>query len=568
MQKNKTGNDLEPQKNTSIPDNAHTAVRQIEKLPLARQIGIMLGLAFSVAIGVAVVLWSRTPDYSLLYASVADHDVGEVLAALDGLNVDYKVESSSGAILVPEDDVHEVRLKLAAQGLPKTESMGFELLQKQAEFGTSQALEAARFQRALENEIARTVNSIQNVKSVRVHLALPKQSVFVRQRRKPSASILVNLYAGRVLEKSQVEAIVHLVASSVPHLETSQVTVVDQRGRLLNGLDRSDEISLSSKRFEYKKQVEEHLIERAENILGPLVGENGLRIQATADLDFTTTERTQEQFNPDLPSLRSEQVREESSELPGAQGIPGALSNQPPAAGTAPERADGSASPDGSQTSRNSSKSETRNYELDKTISHTRLAPGILRRLSVAVIIDDRSVLQEDGSVVKKPYSQEDIVRFTELVKQAVGFDVARGDRVTVTNSTFHDLEVPEVLPAEPIWAQGWFKTLLKQLAAASVIAFLIFGVLRPAMRGLVGRDQRSASAASNFKALPPSAAGNGAAADPLSGNQIALPGHEDQLLLEAPQSYEKRLEFARKMVDDDPKRVAQVLKNWLANDG
>ncbi|MGR9107009.1 MAG: flagellar basal-body MS-ring/collar protein FliF [Gammaproteobacteria bacterium] len=564
MQQNTTGSALQAHERKALPENTHPAIRELGKLPIVKQIGIMLALAFSVAIGVAVVLWSRTPDYSLLYGSVADKDVAEVLAALDTLGIDYKVESSSGAILVPDESVHEARLKLAAQGLPKTESMGFELLQKQAEFGTSQALEAARFQRALETEIAHTITSIQNVKSARVHLALPKQSVFVRQRKKPSASILVNLYAGRYLEKSQVEAIVHLVASSVPQLEPGQVTVVDQRGHLLNGSDQSDEFSLSSKRFEYKKQVEDHLIERAENILSPLVGENALRIQATADIDFTSTERTREEFNPDLPALRSEQIREESNQSPGAQGIPGALSNQPPAAGTAPEQAGNPSPAEQNPGTRNSAKSATRNYELDKTISHTRLAPGLLRRLTVAVIIDDREILQEDGQVIKKPYGEEDIVRFTELVKQSVGFDVARGDRVTVTNSTFREEQAPEPLPGEPIWAQSWFKSLLKQIAAAAVVAFLIFGILRPAIRGLLGRDEAQLNHQAGLGALPAAVNAEGEGFKAHSGDQQ----NEDPLLLEAPQSYEKRLEFARKMVDDDPKRVAQVLKNWVASDG
>jgi flagellar M-ring protein FliF len=563
MQQTKQGSALDAQSNGLESDNGHPAFRQLGRLPIARQIGVMLALALSVAIGVAVVLWSRTPDYGLLYGNIADKDAGDVLAALDSLNLDYKVDPASGAILVPNDKVHEARLKLAAQGLPKSESTGFELLEKQSEFGASQSLEAARFQRALENEIARTVMSIQNVKSARVHLALPKQSVFVRQRKKPSASILVNLYSGRTLEHDQVEAIVHLVASSVPQLEPGQVTVVDQRGHLLNNRERSDEMSLSSKRFEYKKQVEEHLIERAENILSPLVGENGLRIQATADIDFTIIERTQEQFNPETPALRSEQTHEEFNRSPGAQGIPGALTNQPPAAGVAPEKADAVTSTDETADLRNMAKSATRNYELDKTISHTRPAPGILRRLSVAVIIDDQAILQDDGSIVKKPYTDENILRFTELVKQAVGFDAARGDQVTVTNSAFREQQVPESLPAEPIWEQSWFNSLLKQLAAAVVVVLLIFGVLRPALRGLIGRDRIARDPSPGLKALPASATS--------AGNQA--PGkiaqeNEDPLLLEAPQSYEKRLEFARKMVDEDPKRVAQVLKNWVANDG
>lgn len=567
MEAKSLGTALEAQNNVVTTDNSHPAVRQMGKLSAVRQIGVMLGLAFSVAIGVAAVLWSTTPDYNLLYASVADQDAAEVLAALDGLNIEYKVESSSGAILVPAEDVHEVRLKLAAQGLPKTDGMGFELLQKESEFGTSKALEAARFQRALENEIARSIAAIRNVKSVRVHLAIPKQSVFVRQRKMPSASILVNLYAGRTLEKSQVEAIVHLVASSVPQLEPGQITVVDQRGHLLNSRDGSDALSLSSKRFGYKKQLEDHLIERAENILSPLIGENSLRVQATANIDFTVTERTQEQFNPDLPALRSEQTREETGQSPGAQGVPGALSNQPPAAGTAPEQVSEENSGAENTTVRNSAKSATRNYELDKTISHTRLASGILRRLSVAVVIDDRHVRQGDGSVIKRPYSQEDIIRFTDLVKQAVGFDVNRGDRVTVTNSTFMELEVPEVLPEAPIWEQGWFKSLLKQLAAVLVVGILIFGVLRPTMRSLVAREKISADTSSRTRALV-APGSRGAGEGGLAEDQLTLGENGEPLLLEAPQSYEKRLEFAQKMVDDDPKRVAQVLKNWVGTDG
>lgn len=545
-------------------------VDRMSKLPVLRQIGVMLGLALSVAIGVAAVLWSQTPEYSLLYASVADKDVSEVLNALDGLGVDYRVESSSGAIMVAEENVHEARLKLAAQGYPRSDSMGFELLEKDSGFGTSRKMETARFQHALENEIARSITSIQNVKTARVHLALPKQSVFIRQRKKPSASILVNLYSGRVLEKEQVEAIVHLVASSVPRLEPGQVTVVDQRGRLLNGRDQSAGALLSTRQFEYKKTMEDHLIRRVENILSPLVGEEGLRTQVTADIDFSTVERTQEQYNPDLPALRSEQTQEQSSQSGAAQGVPGALSNQPPAAGRAPEEAGGTASESGgeNETPSNSSRSATRNYELDKTISHTRLASGEVRRLTIAVVIDDRPFVQEGGTIVKKPYSQEDLERFTDLVKGAVGFDIARGDQVTVTNSAFRSPEIAEALPELPIWEQPWFRSLLKQLAAVLVVVALVFGVLRPFMRSLATPqtpEPTGAAAAIAGGAIPALAAVPGQ-----EGAAGAEESAEDQdlLMLEAPQSYEKRLEFAQKMVDDDPKRVAQVLKNWVTTDG
>lgn len=553
----------------ALADPDVPVVRQMAGLPIARQIGVMLGLALSVAIGVAVVLWSQTPDYSLLYASVADKDASQIMDALEKMDVEYKVETGSGAIMVPDEKVHQARLELAAQGLPKSTSLGFEILQNDSGFGTSRSVESARFHRALENEIAHSITSIQTVKSARVHLALPKQSVFVRQRKKPTASIIVNLYAGRYLEKGQIEAIVHMVASSVPQLEPEHVTVVDQRGNLLNSRERSDEMFLTSKQFDYKKRMEDHLMQRIINIMSPLVGEEGIRTQVTADIDFTVTERTQERFNPDLPALRSEQISDESSRLPGAQGVPGALSNQPPAAGTAPEQANGSTEETANGAPLNTSKSATRNYELDKTISHTRMASGVLRRLTVAVVIDDRHLIQDDGTLINKPYSQEDLNRFTELVKQSIGFDINRGDSVTVSNSAFRAPDAVEDLPELPIWEQAWVRSLIKQLSAALVVLILIFAVIRPVMRGLVAREQVTEGGQAEDSVRQLSASSDGeAGAGELADDRVSLTGEEDPLLLEAPQSYEKRLEFAQKMVDDDPKRVAQVLKNWVAADG
>ncbi len=247
--------------------NLHPALRGTARLSMARQVGVIIGLAVAVAIGVAVALWSQTPNYALLYASVSDQEAGELLDALDKLGVTYKVKSTNGAILVPQTAVHEVRMKLSAQGFPKSNSAGFDLLDKDSGFGMSQTREIALYQRALEGEIARSIMMVQSVKSVRVHLALPKQTIFLRKRKKSSASVILDLYSGRFLEKGQVEAIIHLVASSVPELESQQVTIVDQRGNLLSGNQDNDGMSFSNKQFEYKTQVEEHLINRVENIL-------------------------------------------------------------------------------------------------------------------------------------------------------------------------------------------------------------------------------------------------------------------------------------------------------------
>lgn len=583
----------------SEPPFIHPAMKGLSGMNMIRQIGLMLGLAFSVAIAVAVVLWSQEDSYDLLYNNVSEADSAEILEILQQQNIEYKVDTGSGAIMVPTDDVRKIKLQLAAQGLPRTTSTGYELLDKEQGFGSSKSAERTRYQRALEGEIARTIMAIQNVKTARVLLALPEQSVFLRKRKKPSASVVVNLYPGRILEKGQIESIIHLVSSSVPMMESSQVTVVDQKGRLLNSKEASTELGLSTKQFEYKKNVEEHLTARIENILIPLVGSDGMRAQVSADVDFAVTERTQEMFNPDLPALRSEQVQEDSSNMSSVQGVPGALSNQPPPAGIAPEQVAGGEETGGGTVASpgSASKSATRNYELDKTITHTRLASGVLRRLSVAVVIDNRHIPAEDGTVISQVYAQEDINRFADLVKQAVGFDSTRGDQVTVTNVAFKMPEKMEALPDIPLWEQGWFIDLMKQLAAALVIVFLVFGVLKPTMRGLIGRSEEEEKAQQLLLVQQQAKEIGGVVMFDKNGNPmavrvddkgkpvddkgvpIAVPAGqegegkysaatEDLLLLEAPISYDARLEYVQELIKEDAALVAQVIKQWLNDNG
>lgn len=556
--------------------DAHPAVKGLAELTIARQLGIMLGLAFSVAIGIAIVLWSQEPSYGRLYSEIGEKDVSEILEVLNTQGIKYKVETGSGAIMVPTDEVEEVKLKLAGLGLPRTNSLGYELLSKDQGFGSSKSLEMVRFQRALEGEIAQTITAIQSVKSARVLLAIPQQSVFVRERKKPSASVIVSLYQGRSLDKGQIESIIHLVASSVPQLEADQVTVVDQKGQLLNSRDSSSVSSLTSKQFDYKKNFEEHLMERIENILAPLVGD-GMRVQISADLDFTETDKTQELFDPKTTVLRSEQTSEELSKLPATQGVPGALSNQPTPAGVAPQTTPAAGSAANSAVdpaSSSSTKNATRNFEVDKTITHTRSATGLLRRLSVAVVVDDRRVVQADGKTTAQPYKPEDITRFSDLVKQAVGFDNARGDQVTVSNVAFKVPEALEALPAIPLWEQAWFLSLMKQLAAILAVLFLLLGVLRPTMRNLSGLNEAKKAAALEDEQAKKAAEGNlmynqsgspvAALGSPLQG-QAALPNHiDDLLLIDVPHNYGKRLEFLQNIVDKDPQLVAQVLKRWV----
>lgn len=564
----------------SEDEKLHPALRSLKNLTPARQMGLVLALAVTIAIGVAVVLWAQKPSYDLLYAGVAEKDAGEILEALDKFGVDYKIEPSSGAIMVPGGTARELKLKLATQGLPHSASVGYELLDKDSGFGTSKSVETIRFQRALEGEIALTIQTIRNVKSAKVLLALPVQSVFVRERKKPSASVVVELYQGRTLDKEQIESIVHLVASSVPLMEAGQVTVVDHKGRLLSSKDTPEDISLSAKQFEYKKGVEEHLRNRIENILTPLVGTDGMRAQISADVDFSVTERTQEMFNPDLPALRSEQTQEDLNAMNKVQGVPGALSNQPPPTGVAPEVASGQEKDASAQSgTSSSSKTATRNYELDKTITHTRLATGALRRLSVAVVVDDKRILQ-DGNWTQRPFSPEELNQLADLVKQAVGFDHSRGDQVTVTNVAF---KAPEALEgvAEPIWEKPWFETAMKLLVALIVLLLLIYKVIRPAIATLIGKDEQEERLRELERVRQEAEAMGGIVRFDENGKPVAVKvdeetgevmgitsGAEDLLLLEAPQSYEKRLEYVQKLIDEDPKLVSQVVKNWLKEDG
>jgi flagellar M-ring protein FliF len=532
--------------------------------PLARQLIVMIALAASVALGVVIALWAWTPNYSLLYGDLAEKDASEVMAALQQAGIDYKVDEGTGAVMVKSSALHDARLKLAGQGLPRSGSIGFELLQQESGFGTSRAVEAARFHRALEGELARTVATLAGVQTARVHLATPKQSVFARKKRQPSASVAVKLFSGRSLEKGQVAAIIHLVASSVPDLEASRVTVVDHKGNLLSGQMDTREMMLTATQFEYTAQLEDHYKQRVEEILTPILGADSVRAQVTAEVDFTVTEQTEERFNPDLPALRSEQINEQSSRLGAAEGgVPGALSNQPPAAGTAPERA--AAGAEGAEQAAgeplNQSKRATRNYELDKTISHTRLSSGNLRRLSVAVVVDDAVTTNEDGDTVRQARTPEEISRITQLVKEAIGFSVQRGDSVRVINQEFLIPPPPEPLPEVPIWEEAWVWDVAKQVGGLLLVLILIFVVLLPTIKKMMAAPMvvhAPAGAGAGMAAAGGVEGVAGASQLDASGEPIKLPGKG---------KYEDTLDAARQLVNEDPKRVAQVVRSWVSED-
>ena len=416
----------------------------------------------------------------MLYGGLSNQDSMDVTGALDRSGIPYKMAPGTGTILVSGNRVHEARMNLAAQGLPKETASGFELLDKDQGFGVSQFMENARYQRALEGELSNTIGSMSNVQSARVHLAVPKQSEFVRDRKEPSASVMLTVYGGRPVRDEQVAAIVHLVASSVSNLSPDKITVVDQTGKLLTSQQSSDSLRLTATQFDYRKKVEDHYTKRIEDILSPILGSNGVRAQVSADMDFNQIEQTKESYNPDLPAVRSEQTYEDQTSGSSiASGVPGALTNQPPAVQSRSEQQNqngGVNTTPGKDTVRR----VTRNYELDKTISHTSFQTGLIRKLSIAVVVDDHQKVNDDGSVDRTPLTEDELGRITSVVKEAVGFNAERGDSVNVTNASFAQPPTLEAPPEIPFYQKPWVWDVAKQVAAGVGVLLMVFGSVFP----------------------------------------------------------------------------------------
>ena len=523
----------------------------VSRQSIMKQIAFLLAIAASIALGGYVLMWSQTPNYQVLFSDLQAKESSEIVAILQQTNVDYKVNPSSGAVMVPASKVQMLRMKLAAEGIPRSASQGMEMLNQDQGFGTSQFIERARYQHAMEEELSRSISEIHNVRSARVHLAIPKQSVFVRERKPPSASVVVNLYSGRNLEPGQVAAVTHMVASSVPNLSNKDVTIVDQKGNLLTGSDRDQGLAMSDTQMKYTQKLEQNYIRRIEGILSPIVGLNGVRAQVVAEVDFTMTEQTHESYNPDTVVMRSEQLQEQSrtGSAGEALGIPGALTNQPPVAGTTTETAVEGIDITNSERVMpgSSSKKSTRNFELDRTISHTRVAPGSVRKLSVAVLIDER---RTTGSDETTPLSEAEMTRINALIMDAIGFNQARGDSLNVVNAAFLLIPEQEALPEVPIWEQAWVWDIAKQALGGLLVIFLIFGVIRPAFKDLnkIHIDPEAEAAVQGLLAAQSS-------------------GGSDDRIVTGAEDVEAQLNNVRSLVQQDPALVAQVVKNWTAGE-
>ncbi|HUW26445.1 MAG TPA: flagellar basal-body MS-ring/collar protein FliF [Gallionella sp.] len=533
------------------------ATIRLDHLDLQQKMGVAVGIAALFALIAGVWMWGQTPDYRVLYSNLSDRDGGSIIESLQQMNIPYKFAEGGGALLVPSGQVHEARLKLASQGLPKGGSVGFELMENQ-KFGITQFAEQVNYQRAMEGELARSVQTIGAVAAARVHLAIPKPSVFVKEQQKPSASVVLSLQGGRLLDSAQVSAIVHLISSSVPELSAKNVTVVDQNGTLLSANhDGANSDRLDASQLKYVQQIEQGYIRRIEALLTPLFGANNIRAQVSADINFSRIEQTSESYkpnqNPKESVVRSQQTSEamSGSDL-NAGGIPGALTNQPPVPATAPIVANAGTTETNIADNANLTnlqKDSTVNYEVDRTIRHTVLPVGSIKRLSVAVVVNDsRTVTDEKGNSSPKPMTDAEKEQINNLVRDVMGFDQNRGDSLNVQIAAF--VEHHEVVQELPLWKQTGMielaKDLFKYALIAAVMLFVILRVIRPALNLLFAP---SAFVAATDE-LP-------VAAEP-AGALYPPPGSQ----------YEQSLLAARQIAQQEPKIVASVVKEWVNSNG
>uniref|UniRef100_Q47I02 Flagellar M-ring protein n=1 Tax=Dechloromonas aromatica (strain RCB) TaxID=159087 RepID=Q47I02_DECAR len=557
------------------------------RLGSQQKIVFMVAIAALIAIIVGAILWSRQPDWKVLFSNLTEKDGGSIAAILEQQNIPHRY-SNSGALLVPSDRVHEVRLKLASQGLPRGGMVGFELMENQ-KFGVSQFAEQVNYQRGLEGELARTIQSIGSVQSARVHLAIPKPSVFVREEQKPTASVMLNLYPGRTLDGGQIAGITHLVSSSVPQLPASNVTVLDQSGALLSQLkSKLTEAGLDPTQIKYVHDVENSIIKRIDEILSPLLGADNFKVQVAADIDFSQTEQTAESYRPnntpESTSIRSQQNNETANVNQAAGGVPGALTNQPPvpatapltqpATGTTPGQPAKPGEPQGKIDAAgvtaplnaagqpiSTSKNATINYELDKTIRHTRQGMGNIRRLSAAVVVNHRKDVDKTGKPLTKAIPDAEMKQINELVREAMGFTKERGDTLSVANAPFTAIDKSE--NELPIWKDpenvSYIKDILKYLLIAAIIAFLYIKLIQPSLKTMFPARHEGEKHAGD-------GTGPGGIFGGITGS--AEEAGEDGSTQVTIDNYAIKIQKAREFAEKDSKAVANIIKDWMGVNG
>src|SRR5579875_939481 len=570
-----------PARRASSNTQPAQSLLQLARTPVARQLLLLVGIAAAVALGLGIVLWSRGPNLSLLYTGLAPKDAANIVQTLQANQTPYKLGSDGTSIFVPASEADALRLRLAAQGLPQGSASSEAISAPDSAFGMSDTQEANRDREVLEQNLERSIASLQSIRSAHVQLALPAPSAFIRDDNQPSASVLVELYPGRQLSQSQVAAIVHLVAASVPNLDPSRVSVVDQEGQLLTAGDtNSAAAALDNQRMGMTARMENAYAQRVQSILAPLVGANHVHAEVHLDLDFKDTRLASEVYGKGKEALRSEQVSSSthSGADAGGGGVPGALSNQPPVTVQQPTAANPSAgsanvasassSAGTSHTGQpiDSSNQATRNYEVDRTISYTNNPAGDIQRLSVAVIVDYKQVKGKDGKVESVPLGKAELAHLTELVQSAVGYDAKRGDVVCVVNEPFHLASETASTGKAPFWQAPGVMDLVKQSLGVIAALLLAFGLLRPMMRGLLRQDKSHQEPAQGL----PGPQGQGPARvtinetvtdrDDTGGRALPAQGRAT--------NFEQRVGLAKRVASENPRQVAQIVKDWVATDG
>ena len=548
------------------PPASPSWLQRLSALDRAQRMRLGVGVALLVAAAVAAIVMGRQPDYRVLFANLNDKDGGAIVAQLSQMNVPYKHAEGGGAILIPADRVHDVRLRLATQGLPKGSVAGFELMES-SKFGMTKFQERLNFQRGLEGELTRSIQALSSVQGARVHLALPNQNGFFREQQKPSASVLVSLHPGRILDRAQLAGIVHLVASSVPELAPSAVSVLDDTGKLLSQTtDSTAGAEVNAQQLLYVQQIEQQYTRRIMDILEPVVGRDNVKAQVTAEVDFTQTESTSEQFRPnqtpDSSAVRSQQVLESrGSSSKTATGVPGAVANQPPAPSAAPINGANPAPNAGGQqgTEEQTNKREsTTNYEVDKTVRVTRGSTGAVKRLSAAVVVNYQSG-EDKGKPITKALTPEQVEQMTALVRETIGFNKDRGDSVNLMNTPFQVTAAPST--DVPLWKQPEVIDLAKTFAwpvgAVLFAALVLLGLVRPALK---------APAPAKASAAPvPGAQLDALEAETPDRPALPAPSKKDEAVPATPEQL--RLEDARVLAKENPVAVANILKTWLNGD-
>jgi flagellar M-ring protein FliF len=544
------------------------SLAQFAKTPNGRNVLLMVGLAAVAAVAAGMWMWSQKPEYRVLFSNFSDRDGGAIVASLQQMNVPYQFAEGGGAILVPADKVYDARLKLASQGLPKGGNVGFELMENQ-KLGVSQFLEQVNFQRALEGELAKSIQSVGAIQAARVHLALPKNSVFVREQQKPTASVLLNLHSGRSLDPQQVSAIIHLVASSVPDLPVKNVTVVDQSGNLLSEQSKSPGAKgLDATQLKYVQELQQSIVRRIESIITPIAGENNVRAEATADVDFSTSEQAAEIYKPNQgqnpAAVRSQHSSEAQNGGNTASGVPGALTNQPPAPATAPltQPVNGTPGTPGAPSG-TMQRDSTTNYEVDKTVRYVQQPMGGIKRLTVAVVVNHKRVIDKTGKTTYRPLTDAEKTEITDLVKEAMGFNQERGDSLNVVNSPFADLQ-KEIEPVVPLWKQPEMWELGKEagryLLIALVLMFLYFKLVKPLLKSLNKTEEEK------LEALELDANGNPVVreGEDADGAVVTLSDAAEPMG-PAAGKYQLSLDQAKKLAIDNPRVVANIIKEWVS---